>query len=153
MSTALPPPPPPPPPPPRKPFSGDETCDDLFNLLPAELLLMIIRYAGVGNIMNLALAIYPTLQRHRIAPELTEDTYINIVRMGSVSARYRTPFLPQGLDRMPLELWLQVARDLEPMNILSMMMALGAYPRGSLTPETAQRMRGWWRKSKNKDGP
>ncbi|KAI4946486.1 hypothetical protein J4E91_007174 [Alternaria rosae] len=82
MSAALPPPPPPPPPPPHKPFSGNETCDDLFNLLPAELLLMIIRYAGVGNIMNLALAIYPTLQRHRIAPELTEDTYINIVLIG-----------------------------------------------------------------------
>jgi len=91
---------------------------------------MIINYAGVGSIMNLALAIYPTLQRHRIAPELSAHTYFSIVRVDRASntSNRRRP-LPQGLDRMPMELWFQVARDLEPIDILSMMFAIGAYPR------------------------
>ncbi|CAN9444849.1 unnamed protein product [Alternaria alternata] len=59
-------PPPPPPPPPRKPSFNGNLCDNLFDLLPAELLLIIYEYVGSGNLMNLALAIYPTLEQHRI---------------------------------------------------------------------------------------
>jgi hypothetical protein len=147
-------PPPPPPPPPRKPSSSDASRDNLFDLLPAELLLMIIKYAGIGNLMNLALAIYPTLQHHRLAPELTAHTYLSIVRVARTSNTItrRLP-LPRGLIRMPMELWYQVAREVEPIDILSMMLAVGMYPRELLTPETARRIRIWSciRRSKRKD--
>ncbi|KAE8825449.1 hypothetical protein PTNB73_08449 [Pyrenophora teres f. teres] len=72
--------PPPPPPPPGPPDPPDDS--NPFEKLPAELLLMIYEYAGSRSLPNLALAIYPTLQRHNLAPVLTIDTFIRITLGG-----------------------------------------------------------------------
>lgn len=134
---------PPPPPPPRR----TKDLDDL----PAELLLMIYEYIGLTNFMNLALAIYPTLQRHGLVPDLTVETLIRIIyewqRVGDTSDTQ------SAVNRMPVELWLQVAEYLEPSNTFALVFALGnRFYRFQAAPtqDTLNRLRIWSRRSRRK---
>jgi|TARA_R110002003_G_scaffold214_41_gene16350 hypothetical protein len=109
--------PPPPPDPPRR-------CSP-FDDLPAELLLILYDHVGLEHFMNLALVIYPTLLRHRLVPELTPETLARIIRevhMPAVRANH-----PSAVARMPVELWLQIARHFEPANSISLIFALGTW--------------------------
>ncbi|EMD59184.1 hypothetical protein COCSADRAFT_175741 [Bipolaris sorokiniana ND90Pr] len=127
--------PPPPPPPP-----GPSTHGNPFDDLPAELLLIIYEYVGNSNLVNLALAIYPTFQRHNLSPELTSTTLAHMLSLSS-----RPPMYP-GIVYMPAELWLCVARYLEPADILSMMFTFGAVFGQPLTQSTRDRLRVWSRR-------
>lgn len=139
MSAAGAPPPPPPPPPPQRTSPFDD--------LPAELLLTIYQYLGLSNYTNLALAIYPTLQRHGLVPDLTIQTVLRITR----KTRNLTGLT--SLARLPLELFLQIAETLEPEDGIALMFALDArfYRfRDTPTRETVQRLRAWGRRAKRK---
>jgi hypothetical protein len=144
MSAAAGAPPPPPPPPPL----GSYAHGNPFDNLPAELLLIIYEYVGTGNLMNLALAIYPTFQRHNLSPELSPTTLAHMLRLSnrpSIRSIY-----PGAVVQMPAELWLYVARYLEPADILSMMFTFGAVFGQPLTSHTRQRLMVWSRRSREK---
>ncbi|KAI8943453.1 hypothetical protein NX059_001462 [Plenodomus lindquistii] len=135
----------PPPPPPPPPHSAS------FDDLPAELLLMIYEYIGLSNFMNLALAIYPTLQRHGLVPTLTVET---LVRIASEWRRARVvTSTPSAASRMPVELWLGIVQYLEPSDTFALVFAVGSRfytfndpPSG----ETLDRLRFWSRRSRKK---
>ena len=129
-----------PPPPPRKTVSFDD--------LPAELLLMIYEYIGLGNFMNLALAIYPTLQRHGLVPGLTFETFIRIVYEWQ---RVEISSAQSAVSRIPVELWLQVAEYLEPSDTFALVFAVGNQFYSFEEPpsqETLSRLRIWSRRSR-----
>ncbi|KAF1844609.1 uncharacterized protein K460DRAFT_95053 [Cucurbitaria berberidis CBS 394.84] len=144
MSTAAgAPPPPPPPPPPRAPNFDD---------LPAELLLMIYEYIGLSNYMNLALAIYPSLQRHGLVPVLTVETLIRIINEWQYAGLIPSD-AQNAASRMPTELWLQIAGYLEPADTFTLVFGIGNHfyrfwqrP----TKETISRLRIWSRRSRKK---
>ncbi|KAF2854962.1 hypothetical protein T440DRAFT_380010, partial [Plenodomus tracheiphilus IPT5] len=140
MSAATGAPPPPPPPPPHV---------SSFDDLPAELLLMIYHHIGLSNFMNLALAIYPTLQRHGLVPNLTAETLVCITsewqRAGVVTTT------PQAASRMPVELWLQIVHYLEPSDTFALVFAVGSRFYTFNNPpsrETVDRLRVWSRRSR-----
>jgi hypothetical protein len=144
MSTAAGAPPPPPPP----PFPHSSSFDDL----PAEILFMLYQYLGLDPFLNLALVIYPTLLRHRLVPELTPKTFGRIV--SDMLVPPDTP--PNALspaNRMPVEMWLQVAEDLEPANSIALVFALAPrfwrFP-GRPSNELVTRLRVWSRRTKKK---
>ncbi|KAF1833927.1 hypothetical protein BDW02DRAFT_569567 [Decorospora gaudefroyi] len=143
MSAAAgaPPPPPPPPPPP-----GPRNNDNCFDGLPAELLLIIYRFTGLGNFLNLALAIYPTLQQHNLAPELTTTTLVRVFRESNTFPITTTPSIAQ----VPVELWLQVAQYLEPADDISLILALAPWFRREMTRATRDRLRIWSRRCRKK---
>lgn len=119
-----------------------------FDRLPAELLLIIYEYVGTSNLMNLALAIYPIFQRHNLAPELTPATLTHMLRLSNRPASLSTH--PGAVVRMPAELWLFVARHLEPVDILSLMVTFPAVFDQNLTQQTRERLRVWSRRSREK---
>ena len=111
---------------------------------------MIYEYIGLSNFMNLALAIYPTLQRHGLVPELTVETLIRITYEWQ-----RTEVAPNNqsaVSRIPVELWLQVAEYLQPSDTFALVFAVGnRFYRFEQLPsaETLSRLRIWsrrWRK-------
>ncbi|KAF2261616.1 hypothetical protein CC78DRAFT_343357 [Lojkania enalia] len=73
LVAGAPPPPPPPPPPPQPPG-----CD----VLPVELLLEIFEYLTVRQFFKFAVANYPLLRRHGLAPALTPAIYQRIIGQG-----------------------------------------------------------------------
>ncbi|KAH3982250.1 hypothetical protein HBH98_014300 [Parastagonospora nodorum] len=127
----------PPPPPPHRPS---------FNDLPAELLLMLYDNIGMEEFINLALVIYPTLLRMRLVPELSPTTTTRIVADARVQDRNGRLDAP---NRMPVELWLQVASYLEPANSLALIFALGPrfwrFP-GTPSKELVSWLRVWSRR-------
>ncbi|KAA8620487.1 hypothetical protein PtrSN002B_007642 [Pyrenophora tritici-repentis] len=109
---------------------------------------MIYEYAGSRCLPNLALAIYPTLQRHNIAPVLTIDTLIRIIRNPNSTF---SPATNSALSVIPTELWLQVAHYLEPADRLSMIFApFGPWFRVPVTRETQHRLTIWSRRYRKK---
>jgi hypothetical protein len=135
-------PPPPPPPPPR----GPPNSENHFEHLPAELLLIIHRYAGFNSFLNLALAIYPTLRRHNLIPELTSATLDHFIHRPNPAASKVPPRVP----RLPDELWLLVAQYMEPVDIMSLVFALGPQFAGPPNRETRDRLRVWSRRCRKK---
>ncbi|KAF2826121.1 hypothetical protein CC86DRAFT_292449 [Ophiobolus disseminans] len=85
--------------------------------------MIIYRYIGLDQYMNLALAIYPTLLRHRMVPALTAETIFRI--SCDASSPLFEPESPSALARMPIELWLQIAEYGEPANSVALHWALG----------------------------
>lgn len=132
---------------PPSPPTTAASIDDL----PAELLLMIYEYIGLGNFMNLALAIYPTLQRHGLVPHLTVETLMRIV-----SEWQHTDVISNGqtaASRVPTELWLQIAEYLEPADTFALVFGVGnRFYRFKERPtkETIVRLRTWSRRSRTK---
>jgi hypothetical protein len=108
MSQAAGSPPPPQNPPPRR----------NFELLPAELILGIIQCMNVDTFVNFALAYYPLLRCHGIAPPLSIATYLRIVERDSVHwRREATGLVPQ--NALPAELSFNVFRYSTPTDRLS----------------------------------
>lgn len=112
---------------------------------------MIYEYIGLMNFMNLALAIYPTLQRHGLVPYLTVETLIRIIHEwqdADVITGGQT-----AVSRMPTELWLQIASYLEPADTFALVFGVGNrfYRfREQPTVQTVQRLRIWSRRSRKK---
>ena len=106
---------PPPPPPPSRSSKFDD--------LPAELLLILYDLLGLEDFMNLALVIYPTLRRHRMVPELTNDTFSRMINEAVDREMYGTS---PAVARMPVELWMEIAQDLQPANGIALVFALGS---------------------------
>lgn len=111
---------------------------------------MIYEYIGLGNFMNLALAIYPTLQRHGLVPGLTVETLIRIRyewQRGEADSNNLS-----AVSRIPVELWLQIAEYLEPSDTFALVFAIGnRFYQFQQAPsqETLDRLRIWsrrWRK-------
>ena len=139
-STAGAPPPPPPPPPPRGISSFDQ--------LPAELLLEIWEYLSVNSSIQFALALFPTLRRQGLIPQLTLSTYMRIVRDDS---EYRVPSGGNTvvLARLPIELWLQIADLGNSRDNISLMFALAGqflWFQERASKETKTRLRVWSRR-------
>lgn len=128
--------PPPPPPPPR--CSG-------FDDLPAELLLILYRYLGLGQFMNLALALYPTLLRHRLVPELTPEVVKSIT--STPRSTFNNAKSCSAMERMPMELHLQIAEYGEPADGIALLWALGIFHRAQISDEFLQILRIWSRRS------
>lgn len=109
---------------------------------------MIYEYVGTNNLMNLALAIYPTFQRHNLSPKLTPTT---LAHMLCLSDRSRGSSLyPDAVIQVPTELWLYILHYLEPTDILSLMFALGRVFGRCLTEQTIDRLRVWSRRTRGK---
>ncbi|KAF2128853.1 hypothetical protein P153DRAFT_27252 [Dothidotthia symphoricarpi CBS 119687] len=123
-----------------------------FDLLPAELLLTIHQYLSLSHSLNLALAIYPTLRRHGLAPALTPQTVLRITRQQrSVQGSVQQSAPQQAVARLPVELFLQIAEHLEPGDGIAMVFALDArFYRGEggggVSAETGGRLRVWGRR-------
>jgi hypothetical protein len=82
---------------------------------------MIYENIGLDQFLNLAIAIYPTLLRHRMVPELTLDTIASMAG-GSPLIMTRSN---SAVARMPMELWLHIAEYGEPANSVALHWALG----------------------------
>ncbi|USP80845.1 hypothetical protein yc1106_08119 [Curvularia clavata] len=136
-------------PPGAPPPPGPAAQANSFDRLPAELLLIIYEYVGTSNLTNLALAIYPTFQRHNLAPELTPATLAHMLRLSHRPASLSTH--PGAVVRMPPELWLFVANHLEPVDILSLMFTFPAVFDQNLSRQTRERLRVWSRRSREKE--
>jgi hypothetical protein len=99
--------------------------------------------------MNLALAIYPTLMRHRMVPELTSATFVCIVRQ--VHLPFTRLNLSSAVARMPSELWLQIAEYSDPASSIALIFALGPrfwrFP-GPPSKELVTALRVWSRRSR-----
>lgn len=108
---------------------------------------MIYRYIGLDQFLTLAIAIYPTLRRHRMVPELTP---FMVDRM--IKDNRSLSFGPQSaVGRMPMELWLQIAEYGAPANSIALHWALGLRfwrSKTRLTPELVQLLRIWSQRSK-----
>ena len=115
MASAAGAPPPPPPPPPRGASS--------FDYLPAELLLEIWEYLSVNSSMQFALALFPTLRRHSLIPQLTLSTYMRITR-DNTEPRVLRGGNATVVARLPMELWLQIAEMGNSRDNISLMFAL-----------------------------
>ena len=134
------PPPPPPPPPPGGASS--------FDRLPAELLLEIWEYLSVNSSMQFALAVFPTLRRHRLIPQLTPSTYLRIIRE-STPSRNNIEGSTGVLARLPMELWLQIAELGNSRDNISLMFALAGHYvwfQERASEETKTRLRMWSRR-------
>ncbi len=112
---------------------------------------MIYEYIGLGNFMNLALAIYPTLQRHGLVPNLTAETLIRIISEWQRADNVSTG--QTAVSRMPTELWLQTAEYLEPADTFALVFGVGnRFYRFEEPPtrETIMRLLIWSRMSRRK---
>lgn len=141
ISTAgAPPPPPPPPPPPRR--------TSFFDELPAELLLEIWEYLSVNSSMQFALALFPTLRRQGLIPQLTLSTYMRIIR-DDTECRVPSGGNTVVLARLPIELWLQIADLGNSRDNISLMFALAGQFLGfheRVSKETKTRLHVWSRR-------
>lgn len=86
---------------------------------------MLYRDLGLAEFMNLALAIYPTLLRHRMVPEITPRTLVRIINDACGQGSGSLPDGHTAAARMPVELWLQIAGYVEPEHSLALVFALG----------------------------
>jgi hypothetical protein len=109
---------------------------------------MIHRYAGFDSFLNLALAIYPTLRRHNLVPELTSATLAHFLHRPDTSPAAATN--ASRVPRLPDELWLLVAQNMEPVDIMSLVFALGTQFGGPPNRETRVRLHVWSRRCKKK---
>lgn len=101
--------------------------------------------------MDIALAIYPIMRRHNLAPELTVETVIRIATNGQ--RRRPTTTTPSAAAQIPVELWAQVTDYLEPSDILALVFAIGPLiyrPHGPPNQETMDRLRVWSRRARKK---
>lgn len=112
---------------------------------------MIYEYMGLANFVNLALAIYPTLQRHGLVPNLTNETLVRMTsewqRNGAVTNTNA------AVSRMPVELWLQIVNQLEPSDGFALVFAVGNQLSRLNNPPskaTLDRLRIWSRRSRKK---
>lgn len=140
MASAAGPPPSPPLPPPRAASS--------FDHLPAELLLEIWDYLSVNSSMQFALALFPTLRRHSLIPQLTLPTYMRITR-DDTECRTLSQGSTEVLARLPMELWLQIAELGNSRDKISLMFALaGQFFRFQerASQETKMRLHVWSRR-------
>lgn len=143
----------PPPPPPTNSLATQPCRCSPFDDLPAELLLILYRYLGLEQFMNLALVIHPTLLRHSMVPELTTVSFVRM--LSDVHALHITQSNTQSaVARMPVELWLQIAEYLEPANSIGLVIALGGrFWQLSNRPsdELVTWLRVWSRRARKKD--
>ncbi len=131
---------PPPPPPPRGASS--------FDYLPAELLLEIWEYLSINSSMQFVLALFPTLRRHSLIPQLTLSTWMRITR-DNTKRRTLSGGATAVLARLPMELWLQIAELGNSRDNTSLMFALaGQYLQFQERPseETKARLHVWARR-------
>lgn len=134
----------PPPPPPPPPLGGASS----FDYLPAELLLEIWEYLSVNSTMQFALAIFPTLRRHSLIPQLTLPTYMRLIR-NDTACRAISGGTLAVVSRLPMELWLQIAEMGNSRDNISLMFALaGQFFQFQERPsdETKTRLRAWARR-------
>jgi len=112
---------------------------------------MIFEHTGVGNYLNLALAIYPILRRHNLVPELTIET---LIRVATDWQRHGTMTnTPSTAAQLPAEMWAQIIEYLEPSDILALGFAMGPsfyHCHGPPSQETMDRLRIWSRRVKRK---
>lgn len=99
--------------------------------------------------MNLALAMYPTFQRHNLSPKLSPTTLAHMLRLSRTRSMASSRY-PDAVIRIPTELWLNIVRYLEPADILSLMFTLGTVFGRPLAGQTMQRLRVWSRRSREK---
>lgn len=140
MASASAPPSPPPPPPLQRNSS--------FDRLPAELLLEIWNYLNFSSSMQFALALFPTLRRHSLIPQLTVPTYMRIIRDDTQSRTFSRGST-EVLAKLPMELWLQIAEMGNSRDNISLMFALaGQFFRFQelASRETKQRLNVWSRR-------
>lgn len=125
-----------------------------FDNLPAELLLIIYSYISVGNGLSLALAIYPTLRRHNLVPELTADTLIRLANHGQRHLAMTMSMAPlPTAARLPPELWAQIMDYLDASNTLALGFAMGPsfYDiNRPLSQAAMDRLRIWSRRARKK---
>lgn len=134
-----------PPPPSQTPPNGNANG---FDRLPAELLLLIVDHLNEIQFAALALAVYPSLQRHRLVPPLTVDMLFAILFRNQ---RWipRNPQNRANAKSLPLELWFQVASYLEPSDAFVVLYAGSPmFPQyePNVTTETMVRLIGWSRR-------
>ncbi|KAF2742908.1 hypothetical protein M011DRAFT_251566 [Sporormia fimetaria CBS 119925] len=104
-------------------ISPQSNGPNLFQRMPAELLLMIIKYLRPGDWLELSLAYYHTFQAHGLVPKLTRENYLRATLPRLVHASL-TPQMPGAfpvLQRFPLELFECVCDYLEPHDIIAFM--------------------------------
>ncbi|KAF2197936.1 hypothetical protein GQ43DRAFT_379847 [Delitschia confertaspora ATCC 74209] len=135
---APPPPPPPPSPPPPPPWRGIDS-------LPTELFLDIIQYLRPEDYASLALAIYPVLGWHGLAPPIT-DIFFN-----RIANSHTMPTMSVGTWPLPTELTDMVLHYLAPTDIIALLFSnrnlLERYV-PIMPPETRVLLRRWmilWR--------
>jgi hypothetical protein len=112
---------------------------------------MIYEHTGLENFMNLALAIYPTLQRHGLVPELTMETIDRIEHEWHRAEDNNSN--QSAVSRIPVELWLQVVDYLEPIDTFALVFAVGNWFyhfRQPPSSDTLVRLRTWGRRSRKK---
>jgi hypothetical protein len=106
---------------------------------------MLFQNLGLEQFINLALVIYPTLLRHSMVPELSSKTAARIIDTSGLRV------FNVAADRMPAELWLQIADYLEPANGIALMFAVGPRCwrfRGRPSEELRAWLRVWSRRYK-----
>ncbi|KAI5207855.1 hypothetical protein E4T39_01727 [Aureobasidium subglaciale] len=89
-----------------------------FRQLPLELILMIIRPLAPDAFLSFGFANYHLLITHSLAPLLSPDTMARLVRQ-SAALRTRTV----GQSWIPVEVNLQILRNLEPLDAVNYAMA------------------------------
>ncbi|CBX96803.1 hypothetical protein LEMA_P099340.1 [Plenodomus lingam JN3] len=112
---------------------------------------MLYAHMGLDNFMNLALAIYPTLQRHGLVPNLTVNTLIRIINEWRTDGAVAST--SSAASRVPVELWLQIVDYLEPSDTSALVFALGTSFftfHHKLSSQTLIRLCIWSRKSREK---
>jgi hypothetical protein len=88
-----------------------------FHRLPAELILDVVQYLHSDHFVRFALAYYPLLQLHGLAPPLSAETYRRVVLQAPLQGRNRIP--PRW--RLPFELTEQILQYLAPAERLNML--------------------------------
>ncbi|KAF2633189.1 hypothetical protein BU25DRAFT_307189, partial [Macroventuria anomochaeta] len=83
----------------------------------------IWEYLSVNSSMQFALALFPTLRRHSLVPQLTLPTYMRITREDN-ECRTLSGGSTTILARLPMELWLQIAELGNSRDNISLMFAL-----------------------------
>lgn len=98
--------------------------------------------------MQFALALFPTLRRHSLIPQLTLPTYMRITR-DDTECRTLSQGSTEVLARLPMELWLQIAELGNSRDKISLMFALaGQFFRFQerASQETKMRLHVWSRR-------
>ncbi|KAH6642539.1 hypothetical protein C7974DRAFT_385613 [Boeremia exigua] len=98
--------------------------------------------------MGFALALFPTLRRHGLIPQLTLSTYMRITR-DDTERRALGTSSTSVLGRLPMELWLQIAEMGNSKDNISLLFALaGQFFQFQERPsdETKARLHVWARR-------
>lgn len=90
-----------------------------FRGLPTELILEILSYLAPDAFISFGFANYHLLIRHSLAPLLSQRTMTRLRQQAVVVSRNRSA----GPMPVPSEVYLQILRNLEPVDALNYVMA------------------------------